>query len=118
MKLELNDEAARAVVTQALLSQISPEERDKLIVQAIQDLFSSERGYVHRWKFVDLFGEAIKETAQEIIKEELARSERQSELRALVVSAVSQALATNSEGADKLRERVGAHILRALTGGI
>lgn len=106
MKLELNDEAARAVVTHALLSKVSPEERDKLIVQAIQDLF------------VDLFGEAIKETAQEIIKEELARSECQSELRALVVSAVSQALATNSEGADKLRERVGEHILRALTGRI
>lgn len=102
MNLSLSDSQLKEVVAAAIVAQLTPENREKLIAEAIKNLISPDSSKFSGGTspLQEAFKYAIQATARELIEKRLAEDDTvKTALNAIITDALKAVLTTNREKA-------------------
>lgn len=113
MSITIDDSNLHKVMAQAMLSWLTPEKRDELLVQAVARYFSTkdERGYDKRAEIERIFDQVMAEVGRDVAAKLIRENpDVMAKLRARASEALEQVL-----GAPKLKDFLSEGFARALS---
>jgi hypothetical protein len=117
MDVRLDDEAMKAIITKSIMDSLTPERREALIAEAIKGLLNAETGsgYNRRTKLQEAFDWAVQTVARDVAMSELAKDEGiKTKIREMFMAGWEKA--TTGEAGEKMAEKIGYAIEKAITG--
>lgn len=109
---KIDPEEAKAAVRDALMGSLTPAKRDELVRSAVEALLKGD--WQHASELQRLFADGARMVAREVFVEEFAKPETRAKVRELVAASIEKAF--EKDGYDKLVEKLGDAVGRALTG--
>lgn len=113
--IEISDEQLRTAGAEAFLANMTPEQKEGLVKGAIEHLLAPEFSPA-RWSTMqNIFNYALRDAAQKLCEEELAKPERRAQLSSLVLTAVDKVFA-DQDAVKKTAEVLAKHLGEAMFG--
>jgi hypothetical protein len=113
VKFTIDPEEAKLMVREALMGAMTPEKRDELLREAIEQLLKGS--WTNASELQRMFTLAAGSVAQKICIEEFDKPELRAKIRELVLDSVNR-LFNDKDLYDKLSEKLSDAIGRALIG--
>jgi hypothetical protein len=116
--IKLDGDAIHAMLQASVLEQLTPEIKEQLITKAVQHLLRERvhKGHDAPTQLQQIFNEAVRRQAEELMGKELEKPEVLAKFRSIVEEAVTAALTPEGDARNKIVATMTNAIRLAVTG--